>query len=88
MGWAILCQDPLTGKLQNNWVTLHEEGNFVGFSPILVIDIWEHAFTVDYKPTERAKYLEAVFKNINWAKVESRLVGDGVAAATRAAVTL
>ncbi|MEB3188185.1 MAG: Fe-Mn family superoxide dismutase [bacterium] len=88
VGWAILCQDPLTGKLQNNWVTLHEEGNFVGFSPILVIDIWEHAFTVDYKPTERAKYLEAVFKNIHWAKVESRLLGEEVAAATRAAVTL
>lgn len=76
VGWAILCQDPHTGKLQNNWVTLHEDGNFAGFAPILVIDIWEHAFTVDYKPTERAKYLEAVMQNINWAKVESRLLAE------------
>lgn len=76
VGWAILCQDPHTGKLANNWVTLHEDGNFAGFRPILVIDVWEHAFTVDYLPTERAKYLEAVFQNLNWAKVESRLVSQ------------
>lgn len=76
VGWAILSQDPHTGKLTNQWVTLHEEGNFAGFRPILVIDVWEHAFTVDYKPTERAKYLDAVFQNINWAKVESRLMGQ------------
>ncbi len=76
VGWAILCQDPHTGRLENNWVTLHEDGNFAGFRPILVIDVWEHAFTVDYKPTERAKYLEAVFQNINWAKVESRLLSQ------------
>ncbi|MBO9541115.1 superoxide dismutase [bacterium] len=82
VGWAILCQDPHTGKLADNWVTLHEDGNFAGFNPILVIDIWEHAFTVDYKPTERAKYLDAVFQNINWAKVESRLVsGEAIAKA-------
>lgn len=76
VGWAILCQDPHTGRLENNWVTLHEDGNLAGFRPILVIDVWEHAFTVDYKPTERAKYLDAVFQNINWAKVESRLMGQ------------
>lgn len=76
VGWAILCQDPHTGKLTNNWVTLHEDGNFAGFRPILVIDVWEHAFTVDYLPTERAKYLEAVFQNLHWAKVESRLVSQ------------
>jgi len=76
VGWAILCQDPHTGRLENNWVTLHEDGNFAGFRPVLVIDVWEHAFTVDYKPTERAKYLDAVFQNINWAKVDSRLMGQ------------
>lgn len=74
VGWAILYQDPASGRLNNHWITLHEEGNVAGYRPILVIDLWEHAFTVDYKPTERAKYLEAVFKNIDWAAVESRLM--------------
>lgn len=84
IGWAILCQDPHTGKLANNWVTLHEDGNFAGFRPVLVIDVWEHAFAVDYKPTERAKYLDAVMSNLNWAKVESRLMSsDEIAKASQ-----
>jgi Fe-Mn family superoxide dismutase len=74
VGWAILYQDPTTGRLNNHWITLHEEGHIAGYKPILVIDIWEHAFTVDYKPTERAKYVEAVLANIDWAAVEKRLV--------------
>lgn len=73
VGWAILAQDPLTGKLSNHWITLHEEGNVAGFQPILVMDVWEHAFTVDYKPTERAKYLDAFYQNIAWKAVEGRL---------------
>lgn len=86
VGWAILSQDPHTGKLANHWVTLHEDGNFAGFHPILVVDIWEHAFTVDYKPTERAKYLEAVMQNLDWAKVESRLLPAEAIAMSRKAV--
>jgi Fe-Mn family superoxide dismutase len=74
VGWAILAQDPFTAKLSNHWITLHEEGNVAGFQPLLVMDIWEHAFTVDYKPTERAKYIDAFYTNIDWAKVDSRLL--------------
>jgi Fe-Mn family superoxide dismutase len=74
VGWAILFQDPSTGDLSNHWITLHEDGHPVGFRPILVMDVWEHAFMVDYKPTDRAKYIEAFFSNIAWEKVESRLI--------------
>jgi Fe-Mn family superoxide dismutase len=88
VGWAILCQDPHTGRLQDNWVTLHEDGNFAGFHPVLVIDIWEHAFTVDYKPTERAKYLDAVWQNINWAKAEERLLDPAEITKQRKTVSL
>jgi superoxide dismutase, Fe-Mn family len=73
IGWAILYQDPFTGRLQNFWISDHEFGHPAGFSPILVMDVWEHAYTVDYKPTERKNYVEAFFKNINWQEVESRL---------------
>jgi len=73
VGWAILARDPLSGKLSNHWITLHEEGNVVGFEPILVMDVWEHAFTVDYLPTERAKYIEAFCSNIDWSVCEGRL---------------
>lgn len=73
IGWAVLYQDPNTGRLQNFWITDHEYGHPAGFTPILVMDVWEHAYCVDWKPTERAKYVDAFFRNINWKTVESRL---------------
>lgn len=73
IGWAILFQDPTTGWLSNHWVTLHENGNIAGYRPILIMDAWEHAFVPDYKPTERAKYVDAYFQNIDWDAAESRL---------------
>ncbi len=73
VGWAITFQNPANGWLSNHWVTLHEDGNIAGFQPVLVMDAWEHAFVPDYKPTERAKYVDAYFQNIDWAAVESRV---------------
>jgi len=73
VGWAICYQDPLHGQLSNHWVTLHEVGNVSGFIPVLVMDVWEHAFLLDYKPAERPKYIEAFFSNLNWQTVEERL---------------
>ncbi|MGH9550427.1 MAG: superoxide dismutase [Terriglobales bacterium] len=74
VGWAILFQDPITKALSNHWITLHEEDNIAGFQPLLVMDVWEHAFLLDYKPAERPKYIEAFFSNIDWNAVEQRLV--------------
>jgi Fe-Mn family superoxide dismutase len=74
VGWAILFQDPMTKVLSNHWISSHEEGNVAGFAPILVMDVWEHAFLLDYKPSERSKYIEAFFNNVDWAAVEARLL--------------
>ena len=77
VGWAICYQNPANGRLSNHWITLHETGNVSGFAPVLVMDVWEHAFLLDYKPAERPKYIEAFFSNIDWAACEGRLVrGD------------
>ena len=73
VGWAICYQNPANGRISNHWITLHETGNVAGFNPILVMDVWEHAFLLDYKPAERPKYIEAFFSNINWNAVEERL---------------
>lgn len=80
VGWAILFQDPATGRLSNHWITLHQDGVPAGFKPLLVMDVWEHAFMIDYKPAERAKYIDAFFSNIDWNAVDKRLTE---AAATR-----
>jgi superoxide dismutase, Fe-Mn family len=73
VGWAICYQDPANGTLSNHWVTLHEVGNVAGFNPVLVMDVWEHAYLLDYKPAERPKYIEAFFSNIDWSAVEDRI---------------
>src|SRR5262245_10295956 len=73
VGWTVCQVNPANGYLSNNWITLHEVGNVAGFIPVLVMDVWEHAFLLDYKPAERGKYIEAFFSNIDWEAVESRV---------------
>lgn len=75
VGWAICYLDPSTGNISNHWITLHETGNVSGFVPLLVMDVWEHAFLLDYKPAERPKYIEAFLSNVDWSSVESRFKG-------------
>ena len=73
VGWAICCQDPADGRLCNHWISSHEEGYVARLRPVLVMDVWEHAFILDYKPAERGKYIDAFFSNIDWSAVETRL---------------
>jgi superoxide dismutase, Fe-Mn family len=73
VGWVILCQDPATDRLTNQWVTLHHVGVPAGFKPLLVMDVWEHAYMRDYKATERGQYIGAFFRNIDWTLVDRRL---------------
>ena len=73
VGWAACYQDPSNGAISNHWINLHETGNVAGYKPILIMDVWEHAFIKDYAPVDRPKYIEAFFSNINWTVVNSRL---------------
>jgi superoxide dismutase, Fe-Mn family len=77
VGWAICFQDPDGGRLTNHWITLHEHGNVAGFVPVLVMDVWEHAFLLDYAPSERGQYIDAFFSNINWSAVDRRVEDAG-----------
>jgi len=72
IGWTILYQDNTNGWLFNQWINEHEVGHFAGCTPILVMDVFEHAFMIDYG-LKRADYINAFFKNVDWGVVESRL---------------
>lgn len=72
IGWAILYLDPATGTLNNHFVQLHEDGNVASFVPVLVMDVWEHAYMVDYGAGGRGQYIKAFFGNVNWPVVEKR----------------
>src|SRR5947208_1453309 len=72
VGWAIAYLDPTQGRISNHWIELHENGNVAGFIPLLVMDVWEHAYLLDYKPADRPKYIDAFMANIDWNAVEER----------------
>lgn len=72
IGWAILYQDPISGKLFNQWINEHDVGHPAGCNPLLILDVFEHAFMIDYG-LKRADYIAAFFKNIKWEAVEARL---------------
>lgn len=72
IGWAVLYYDSTVDKLFNVWVNEHDVGHLAGCKPILVIDVFEHAFMLDYG-LKRADYIETIFKAIDWQKVAARL---------------
>ncbi len=72
IGWAILYQDNTNGNLINFWINEHDTGHPAGCTPILIMDVFEHAFITDYG-LKRADYIEAFFNNIDWSAVENRL---------------
>jgi Fe-Mn family superoxide dismutase len=72
IGWTISYQDNVSGKLMNQWINEHDVGHPAGCVPILVLDVFEHAFITDYG-LKRADYIESFFKNVNWDVVAGRL---------------
>jgi superoxide dismutase, Fe-Mn family len=72
IGWAILYQDLVTGRLMNVWINEHDVGHPACCVPILIMDVFEHAFLTDYG-LKRADYISAFFQNINWQAAEARL---------------
>ncbi len=72
IGWVILYQDNISGRLLNQWINEHEGGYLAGCTPLLVMDVFEHAFITDYG-LKRAAYIEAFLGNINWDVVEGRI---------------
>ena len=72
IGWVALYQDPASGRLINFWINEHDVSHPAGCTLLLIMDVFEHAYMVDYG-IKRADYIEAFFKNINWAAAEARI---------------
>ena len=71
-GWAILYYDPVGKQFQAGFAGEQHQGHFVTLPIILAMDVWEHAFILDYGAAGKAKYIEAFFKNLNWGVIEKR----------------
>ncbi|MBU3668450.1 MAG: superoxide dismutase [Candidatus Taylorbacteria bacterium] len=72
VGWAILYFDKKTNQLVHTWIEEQHIGHLTGLDVILALDMWEHSYMLDYVPSEKKKYIEAFFKNLNWEVVEKR----------------
>jgi len=64
--------DPATATLFNWWVSSHEQGHPAGFHPVVVLDVFEHAYMVDHGASGRDPYIAAFLENVNWEVVEQR----------------
>lgn len=72
IGWAILYKDPRSGQLMNFWINEHDVSHPAGCAPLVVMDVFEHAYISDYG-LKRADYMEAFFRNINWQAINTRV---------------
>lgn len=73
IGWVVVYYDPSGKTLHTVFVADHELGQLAGLPILLAVDLWEHAYMVDYVPAEKKTYVEAFLENLNWGVVEKRL---------------
>jgi Fe-Mn family superoxide dismutase len=71
IGWVVLYKDPMTQKLINCWINEHDIGHLSTSAPILVMDVWEHAYLTEYG-LNREKYIQTFFENIDWKIINRR----------------
>lgn len=72
IGWVVVYNDPIGKTLYTVFVNDHELGQLAGLPILLALDLWEHAYMVDYVPADKKSYIDAFFSNINWTTIEKR----------------
>jgi Fe-Mn family superoxide dismutase len=78
IGWTVVYYDPAGRTLHTAWVNDHEIGQLAGLPIMLAVDMWEHAYMVDYVPADKKSYVEAFLENVNWEVIEKRFLGEVV----------
>jgi len=71
IGWVVFCYDPMVQRLINVWITEHDVGHLFGTFPLLVMDVFEHAYMTDYG-LKRSDYIDAFFHAVDWQVVVKR----------------
>ena len=70
-GWAALAIDVKTKQLAIMQIEKHNVNVYTGFYIVMVLDVWEHAYYLDYK-NERPKFVEAFWNIVNWERINKR----------------
>jgi Fe-Mn family superoxide dismutase len=82
IGWVMLYEDPLGGRWFNTWINEHDAGHLAGGRPLVIMDVFEHAYMTDYG-LKKGDYIKAFFQNLNWEAVEKRAKPEAAAAAAK-----
>ena len=72
IGWVIMAYDSAAKRLFNTWVDEHDVGHLAGAAPLLVMDVFEHAYITDYN-IDRPAYIKAFVEATDWDVVQKRL---------------
>lgn len=72
IGWVITYFDPRTNNVFNAWINEHNESHLAGLKPLIVLDVFEHAYMLDYG-INRPDYINKIIDNLNWMAIESRI---------------
>lgn len=78
IGWVVLYLDTVGKRAMNSWINEHDTAHLAGCRPLVVMDVWEHAFMLDYQ-LDKSAYMEAFLRNVDWDVVTSRLQESGQA---------
>jgi Fe-Mn family superoxide dismutase len=72
VGWIVCLREPGSNRIYNAWVDLHHLMLPANMQVILALDLWEHAYLLDFAPAQRGKYFEMLWSSVNWEQVEAR----------------
>ena len=70
VGWVATFRRVGDNRLLNAWVDDHTRGLLAGLAPIVLFDLWEHAYLLDFKPSQRKDYMGTLLDNVKWSVVE------------------
>jgi len=72
VGWVLTLRQRGTGQLYNCWIDLHQLNLPANCDVVFALDLWEHAFMIDFTPAQRADYVQIILDNVDWAVLEQR----------------
>jgi len=73
VGWAMLYIDRKNSQLISAWVDEQHFGQLADLDIVLGLDMWEHSYMLDYPPSEKVKYIDSFFQNLNWDTIAKRV---------------
>jgi superoxide dismutase, Fe-Mn family len=77
VGWVLTVRERGQERLHNCWIDLHHLSLPANCEVVFALDLWEHAYMIDFTPAQRADYVKIIFDNVDWPVVEQRLVPAG-----------